>query len=203
MRARAIIAIILSPLTACSWTVAQSTSLIDALVTKKLQRLNLPLSPTCTDGDFIRRAYLDACGILPTAEETEKFLNEGRMEEWKDGRTAPSSNLPSFQSSIRARREKLIDALLARDEFVDYWTYKWCDLLLVSSRKLNKQAMWSFYNFIRDSVKQNKPWDVFTREIITATGSNLENGAANYFVIHKETLELTETTTQEIGRAHV
>ena len=70
------------------------------------------------------------------------------------------------------KRAKLIDALLERDEFVDYWAYKWSDLLLVSaSRKLRPNAMWSFYNWIRDSVKENKPWDQFAREIFTSSAT--------------------------------
>ncbi len=147
---------------------------IDAHVNRKLQQLKLPPSPRCTDSDFIRRAALDATGVLPTMTETSRFL------------TDPDPH----------KRIKLVDSLLARDEFVDYWTYKWCDLLLVSSRKLNNKAMWSFYGWVREAVLNNQPWDEFARTLLTATGSNLENGAANYFVLHQETLDLAETTTQ-------
>src|SRR6185369_12341191 len=89
---------------------------------------------------------------------------------------------------------KLIDAMLQRPEFVDYWAYRWSDLLLISSRKLSQPAMRSFYQFVRQSVADNKPWDRFAREILTASGSNLSNGAANYFVLHKDVSDLTETT---------
>ncbi len=150
------------------------SSFIDSLVQAKLDALHLPASPRCTDSEFIRRAYLDTAGILPKAREVESFL----------GDTSPD------------KREKLVDSLLQRPEFVDYWTYKWCDLLLVSSRKLPGPALTSFYNWIRRSVAENKPWDRFAREVLTATGSTLDNGAANYFLLHKEPIELTETTTQ-------
>ena len=73
-----------------------------------------------------------------------------------------------------------IDELLERPEFVDYWAYKWSDLLLVSSRKLPQPAMWAFYRFVRQSVADNKPWDRFARDILTATGSTLDNGGGNY-----------------------
>jgi hypothetical protein len=63
------------------------------------------------------------------------------------------------------KRAKLIDRLLERDEYVDYWSYKWSDLFLVSTRRLNSTAMWTFYNWIRQSVAQNKPWDQFARDI--------------------------------------
>src|SRR5262249_48636563 len=92
------------------------------------------------------------------------------------------------------KRAQLIDALLQRPEFVDYWAYKWSDLLLVSTRKLPQPAMWAFYQFIRESVADNKPWDRFARDILTAAGSNLQNGAGNYLVLHKDVTDLTETT---------
>ncbi len=145
---------------------------IDDLVVKKLQTLNIPPSPLCSDNAFIRRAYLDAAGILPTPKEVKAFLAD----------TSPN------------KRARLIDSLLERSEFVDYWAYKWSDVLLVSSRKLKEPAMWAFYQHIRQSVADNKPWDQFAREILTANGSNLRNGAANYYVMHTDISELTETT---------
>ena len=94
------------------------------------------------------------------------------------------------------KREKAIDRLLERDEFVDYWAYKWSDLFLISSRKLPTKTMWSFYNWIHDAVKVNKSWDQVARDIFTSTGSNRANGALNYFVIHKDPIELSENVTQ-------
>jgi hypothetical protein len=88
-----------------------------------------------------------------------------------------------------------VDELLARPEFVDYWSYKWSDLLLVSSARLNPPAMWAYYNWIRDHVAANTPWDQFAREIVTATGSTLENGAANFFILHKDPTKLAENTS--------
>jgi hypothetical protein len=146
---------------------------IDELNLKKLETLRLPPSPPCTDNEFIRRAFLDAAGTLPTPDEVARFVADA----------APD------------KRAKLIDAILDRPEFVDYWTYKWSDLLLVSTRKLPEPAMWAFYQWIRKSVADNKPWDQFARDLITATGSSLDNGAANYFVMHKDITELTETTS--------
>ncbi len=146
---------------------------IDELNLKKLETLRLPPSPPCSDNEFIRRAMLDAAGILPTPDEVARFVAD----------TAPD------------KRAKLVDAILERAEFVDYWTYKWSDLMLVSTRKLPEPAMWAFYQWIRKAVADNKPWDQFARELLTATGSSLDNGAANYFVMHKDITELTETTS--------
>jgi hypothetical protein len=144
---------------------------VDELVLKKLTALHVPPSPLCSDNEFMRRAYLDAAGILPTADEVRKFLAD------------PAAD----------KRARLIESLLERPEFADYWSYKWSDLLLISSRKLNKSGMRAFYQYVRQSVADNKPWDRFAREIVTARGSNLQNGAANYFVLHKDVSDLTET----------
>jgi hypothetical protein len=152
----------------------ESSRFIDRLIDQKLEALNLPVSPRCSDSQFIRRATLDAAGVLPTPQAVKAFL---------------ADNSPN-------KREKLVDSLLSRPEYVDAWTYKWSDLLLVSSKKLSGTALTSFYNYLRDSVEQNKPWDRLAREILTAQGSNLENGAANYWILHKEPIDLTETTTQ-------
>jgi hypothetical protein len=148
-------------------------NLIDEHVLAKLKLLRLPPSDQCSDSEFIRRVFLDTCGLLPKPEEVDAFLKDTRPD----------------------KRAKLIEALLERSEFVDYWTFKWSDLLLVSSRKLPAPAMWAFYRHIRQGVADNKPWDRFAREIVTASGSTLANGAANYFVLHKDTTDLVESTT--------
>lgn len=152
----------------------QRRNFIDDPVLAKWKSLNLAPSAPASDSTFIRRAYLDAAGILPNAEEVEQFLADKSPD----------------------KRAKLIDRLLERDEYVDYWAYKWSDLMLVSSRRLRPNAMWSFYNWIRDSVKVNKPWDQFAADLFTASGSTRQNGALNYFVLHKDPIDLTENVTQ-------
>ena len=142
---------------------------IDNLVLKKLESLKIPPSAQCSDSEFIRRASLDAIGRLPTPAEVSAFTKD-------------------------RNRAKLIDALLDRPEYVDYWSYRWSDLLLISSRKLPQPAMRSFYHYVRTSVADNKPWDRFTREILTVRGNTLQNGQANYFMLHKDISDLTEST---------
>ncbi len=143
---------------------------IDDLVIKKLQTLKIAPSEQATDREFIRRAFLDATGSLPTPQEVERLI----------------------ANSSPNKRATLIDGLLEREEYVDYWTNRWADLFLVSSAKIGDTAMWSFYKWIRDGVAANKPWDKMAREVVTASGNTLENGAANYYVMHKERTELTE-----------
>lgn len=152
---------------------AERHNFVDELVLQKLETLHVPPSPVCSDTEFIRRAYLDAAGILPTPADVRRFQDDRRPD----------------------KRARLIDRLLRRPEFVDYWAYKWSDLLLVSTRRLARPDLWSFYQYIRQSVADNKPWDRFAREILTAQGSTLRNGAANYFVLHKDVTDLTEATS--------
>ncbi len=155
-----------------TFALAPRNSFIDDLVLKKLANLHIPPSPPCDDAEFIRRAYLDAAGVLPTPDEATKFLAD----------PAPD------------RRVKLIDALLERPEYVDYWAHKWSDLLLISTRRLPQPAVWAFYEDVRRGVADDEPWDHFARHVLTASGSTLDNGAANYFVIHKDVSDLSEAT---------
>lgn len=146
---------------------------VDELVLEKLRALNIPPSQRCTDGEFIRRAHLDTIGVLPTAEETRAFLAD----------TQPN------------KRDRLIESLLKRPEFVDYWSHRWSDLLLVNSDKLTPEGMWAYYHWIRSRVAANTPWDVMVKGLLTATGSTLENGAGNFFLLHDEPTRLSETVS--------
>jgi hypothetical protein len=151
----------------------QPRNFIDQRVLEKLRELNLPPSARCTDAEFIRRACLDTLGVLPTAAETRAFLADAKP----------------------GKRDRLIESLLQRPEFVDYWSYKWSDLFLVNSDKLPVQPMWSYYQWIRRNVELNTPWDAMVRDLLTATGSTLENGAGNFFTLHDEPTKLAETVS--------
>ncbi len=105
--------------------------------------------------------------------------------------------MEAFLADTRSdKRARLVDSLLERDEFVDYWAYKWSDLLLVSSRSLGRNNVKDFYNWIRAAVKSNMPWDRFVYALTTATGRTDENGAANYYLIHRSPIDLAENYTQ-------
>jgi hypothetical protein len=147
---------------------------IDEAILNHLETLHIPPSPQASDAVFLRRAYLDAAGILPSPSEVEKFLQD------------PSPD----------KRNHLIEELIKRPEFVDYWAYKWSDLMLVSSNHLSNEEMWSYYKWIRESVATDKPWNEFATKIITANGNTVENGAANYWVIHRDPLDTSENMAQ-------
>jgi hypothetical protein len=146
---------------------------VDDLNLRKLAGLRIPPSPDAGDAEFLRRACLDATGVLPTFEQVQAFLDD------RDP----------------ARRAKLFTRLLDSPEFVDYWAYKWSDLFLISSNKLAAPAMWSFYRFVREKVARNVGWDQLARSIVTAQGSTLSNGAANFFVLHRDPIDLTESAS--------
>ena len=153
---------------------APRANVIDELVLAQLRQLHLEPAPPCDDATFVRRAYLDTIGRLPTAEEVRGFVAD----------TAPG------------KRERLADLLLARPEYVDYWTYKWSDVLLVTGSKLRPAAVDAYSRWIRDRVAANVPWDALVRELVTAKGSSLENGATNFFAVHQDPETMAENTAQ-------
>jgi len=146
---------------------------IDEINLAKLQALGLPPSPDAGDAAWLRRVTLDTTGQLPTPQGIQKFLAD----------TAPD------------KRRQEVTRLLATPEAIDYWAYQWSDLLLVSSNKLSTPALWAFYGFVRESVAANEPWDKFVRRIVTARGSSLTEGAGNFYAIHRDPTDLTETTS--------
>ena len=153
---------------------AERPNFIDDLVLEKLKSLSLPPSPRCSDGEFIRRAFIDTIGVLPTPEEVRKFIAD----------TAPE------------KRDRLIESLLARPEFVDYWTYKWSDLLLVTSKRLQAPTMWAYHTWIRNQIAANTPWDQIARKIVTASGGTIENGAASFYFLHDDPAKQAEVVSQ-------
>ena len=135
---------------------------IDELVLRKLSQLDIVPARLCSDGVFVRRVYLDVTGTLPTADEARRFLNDSDSD----------------------KRAKLIDELLEREEYVDYWTMKWCDLLRVKSEfpiNLWPNAVQAYHRWIRDCVKENIPYDEFVREMLTASGSNFRKPQVNFY----------------------
>lgn len=149
-------------------------NVLDELIDAKLKSLNLPLSPPSDDAEFVRRVYLDTIGTLPTTNEVRTFLGDASAD----------------------KRDKLIDALLARPEFVDYWTYRTSDVLMLNGTLLRPEAIKAYYQWIRKNIAANTPWDQFVREILTAVGSSTENGATNFYALHQDPENMTENACQ-------
>jgi hypothetical protein len=162
----------------------KSNNFIDELAAARFREIGITPSGLCDDATFLRRAYLDAIGCLPTVEESRAFLD---------------SKEPN-------KRKRLIDKLLGltgdtaqdvhNNEYAAYWTLKWSDLIRSNSASIGEQGMWALYNWIKESFHENKPFDQFVRELITAKGSTFSNGPANYYRISNNPQELAEETSQ-------
>jgi len=156
------------------WPNPQAVNEIDKLVFAKLQHLQIEPSEVCADSDFLRRATLDIAGRLPTSEESRTFLDDQSAD----------------------KREKLIDRLLASDDYATFWSLKWGDLLRSNSRRVSPSGVHRLRRWLFDVVKNDMPLDQFARELLTATGSTQENPAALYWKASRDEIDATETTSQ-------
>ncbi len=147
---------------------------IDGFVWDKLAKLGIEPSPPASDGTFLRRAYLDVIGRLPTPEEARAFL---------------TSDTPN-------KRAELVDALLDRPEYGDFWANKWVDLLRPNPYRVGIKPTMAFDAWIRDQFRRNVPYDQFVRELLTAQGSTWRNGAATLFRDRRTPDEITPVVSQ-------
>ena len=149
-------------------------NVIDKLVLEQLRRLNLEPSPPASDSEFIRRAYVDVIGVLPTPAETKAFTEDKNEN----------------------KRDALADKLLDRPEFVDYWTYRWSDLFLITGRKMGAPVIKTYYGWLRERIEKNVPWDELVRQVVTASGGSMQNGATNFYTVHQEPESMAENISQ-------
>lgn len=162
----------------------KNNNFIDELAAAKFREVGIEPSPLCDDNTFVRRAYLDAVGTLPTVEETKAFI---------------AAKSPT-------KRAELIDALLgltgdpAKDvhnnEYAAFWSLKWADLIRSSTANVGEQGMWTMHNWLQDSFRTNKPYDAFVRELIMAKGSTFMDGPANFYRVAKNPPDAAETVAQ-------
>ena len=135
---------------------------IDTMVIGGLRKEGIKPANLCSDAVFIRRVYLDVNGMLPMPQEVRLFLEDKRPE----------------------KRSELIDKLLKRDAFADYWSQKWCDVLRVKAEfpiNLWPNAVQAYYRWIHDAVAENMPYDKFARELLTSSGSNFRVPQVNFY----------------------
>jgi hypothetical protein len=147
---------------------------IDDFVFSKLKRLNIVPSELCADEEFLRRASLDLIGVLPTAEEAREFL----------------------ASRDANKRAKLVDELLERPEYADFWGLYWSDRLSNSRQFLYEKGTFFFQQWLREAMEQNLPYDQFARELITATGGLYEVAPTSYYPLMKKAEDMATTTSQ-------
>jgi hypothetical protein len=148
------------PLGAPVAKVPQPRNFIDNLVFEKLKRVGMPPSAVCDDTTFIRRVSIDIAGRLPTDAEAEAFL----------------------ESTDPAKRDKLIDRLLAGTDYADYFANKWGALL--RNKRSSAAALrgnYAFHGWIRDSLHKNMRYDEFTRNVLAASGDMARNPGAIWY----------------------
>lgn len=147
---------------------------VDTHVWNKLGRLGIPPSGPADDATFLRRVYLDTIGTLPTATEARLFLADAGQD----------------------KRSRLIDHLLERPEYADFWTLKWADILRVDRDTLTAQGAVVMTRWLGEQFSQNRPYDQFVREIITAKGGITEAGPAGFYKV----LEKPENMSRSISQ---
>jgi hypothetical protein len=144
---------------------ASRNNFIDDAVFNKLAALRIEPSEVCDDATFLRRAFLDTIGVSPTADEVRAFLADGRPD----------------------RRARLIDGLLERPEFVDYWALQLGDLFQNRKERdhdvRGTKGVRAFHEWLRTQVAANRPWDELARDVLTATGKTTDNPAVGYYVV--------------------
>jgi hypothetical protein len=147
---------------------------IDSLVWKKLAALGITPSEAADDTKFMRRAYVDVIGTLPTPAEAREFIEDDSVD----------------------KRARLIDRLLDRPEYAEHWANKWVDLLRPNAYRVGIKAVLNYDFWIRDAFRKNIPYDEFVRKLVTARGSTWHNGAVTLFRDRRSPNELTTIFTQ-------
>jgi hypothetical protein len=157
-----------------TWSEVPESNFIDHHVFGRLRQLRIQPSELCSDEVFVRRVYLDTLGILPGPQETRLFL----------GSTEPD------------KRARLIDGLLQRPEFADFWALKWSDLLRNEEKVLDRHGVRVFHAWLRRAIVDGKPLNELARELVAGQGSTYLNPPANYYRALRDTYTRAEATAQ-------
>ena len=147
---------------------------LDELALAKLQRLRIEPSPPANDSALLRRTCLDILGVLPTSDEARAYSRELRPD----------------------KHARLVDRLLARPEFADFWALKWSDVLRNEEKVLDARGVDVFHDWIRTQIADGLPWDEFVRTLLRAEGSTYENPPANYWRANRTPAVRAETTAR-------
>ncbi|MFO0797677.1 MAG: DUF1549 and DUF1553 domain-containing protein [Gemmataceae bacterium] len=147
---------------------------IDKLVLDQLRAMRLAPAAPAPDHVFLRRAFLDTLGVLPSVDETRAYLADQRPD----------------------RRERLIDSLLARPEFAEYWAQKWSDVLRNDEKALDRKGVAVFYRWIAAQLAADRPLTEFARDVLGGTGSTYANPPANFWRAVRDPLQRAESVAQ-------
>ena len=150
-----------TPASGYEWPAVTPNNFVDEHVYAKLKLLNIAPSGTSSDHSFVRRLYLDLCGVLPTPAEAHSFL----------------------ASTDPDKRTRLVDQLLQRTEFTDFWTKKWMDVLRVSRDSIQLKGAETFQAWLHKQVEQDRPLTETMRAMLTSVGESHKDPQANYYCV--------------------
>lgn len=153
---------------------AEAINRVDQLVFARMRKLGLIPAPVADDATFLRRVYLDTLGILPTATEAKEFLADASTD----------------------KRARLIDRLLARPEFDDFWAQKWADVLHAEERTLDAKGVRAYHAWLRQQSAQATPLNELARTIIAAQGSTYASPETNFYRALREPYARAEAAAQ-------
>jgi hypothetical protein len=156
------------------WSRPPENNFIDRHVFAKLRRLRMNPSPLCDDQTFVRRAHLDLLGVLPTADEAQRFVADAKPD----------------------KRKTLVDSLLTRPEFADHWALKWSDLLRNEEKTLDRKGVQNLHAWLRQSIAEGKPLDQIARELVAARGSTYQHPQANWYRANRDPISRAEGTAR-------
>ena len=155
-------------------TVWPTNNDVDRLVRAKLQKMQIEPSGLADDATFLRRVFLDTIGTLPKPDEVRAFLADSRAD----------------------KRGHAIDAVLTRDEYADYWTLQWADVLLLNRDRLGDRGAFEFHRWLREQFARNRPYNEWVRELIVASGRSDEHGPVNFYRAVRTPEQLAESISQ-------
>ena len=159
------------------WPNVPENNYVDTHVFNKHKKLRMIPSGLCSDEVFIRRVYIDIVGLLPTADEFNRFM----------------------ASTDPKKRDLLVDELLGRKEFVEMWVMKFSELLQIRSdgnQRMSYKSALLYFNWLNEKLANNVPMNKIVQELLGATGGTFTNPATNYYQVEQETLKISENVAQ-------
>ena len=157
-----------------AWTNPPAANYIDENVYAKLKQLKYVPAELATDEEFLRRVYLDLIGLVPTVEETNRFLAD----------RSPN------------KRQQAIEDLLRRPEYAKFWALKWGDLLRMTTTAVGGEGVHKYHRWVQRAIEDNMPYDQFARDLLTSVGSTLSNPPANFYRTTADANDCVETISQ-------
>jgi hypothetical protein len=158
-----------------AWPNPPENNYVDTLINAKLKKLRIAPSELCSDEVLLRRAYIDIVGALPTPEEYTRFIADQDPK----------------------KRDKLVDELLGRKEFVEMWVMKWAELLQIrTTQQVSYKAMLLYYNWLQERVANNVPIDQMIQQLLAASGGTFSSAATNFYQLETDRLKVAENVAQ-------